>query len=188
MMRLRKKYSCKMKSAVCAAVLYVLFGALKQLSRMDTRMAAEISSWEDGMIYCLKTSKWGPALYIQKNGDTIYRLRDARIGFEDVEITFKTIDRAFLVLTGQQGLSGAYSAHAFTLRGDIQKTMSLCRCADLAEAYLFPAIMTRRILKELPAKEHFTVTVYLRLLLGILCQEHRPVKERPHIFTVAKSQ
>ena len=48
--------------------------------------------------------------------------------------------------------------------------------------------MTRRILKELPAKEHFTVTVYLRLLLGILCQEHRPVKERPHIFTVAKSQ
>ena len=107
---------------------------------------------------------------------TLVRLRDYVPGAFDVCITFKSIDAAFLVLTAQLGLAGSYSAHGFTLKGDIQKTMSLCRCADLAEAYLFPRIMTRRILKEVPAKEHFTLNIYGRILLGMLTLSYRPAQ------------
>lgn len=167
-MRLRKHLSTGVKKAVSSIVLSALFGAFKQLSAMDSRMKEEVASWEDGIIYCLKASRKGPTLIIQKQGVSIRRLKTAPLSYHDVVIQFKNIDTAFKVLTGQMGLSQAYSAHAFTLQGDIQKAMSFCRCADLAEGYLFPRIISQRILKEVPQKQHFTLTVYLRILIGFL--------------------
>ena len=167
-MRLRKHLSIGVKKAVSSIVLSVLFGAFKQLSVMDSRMKEEVASWDDGIIYCLKASKSGPTLILQKQGTSIYRLKSAPLSYHDIMIQFKNIDTAFKVLTGQMGLAKAYSAHAFTLQGDIQKTMSFCRCADLAEGYLFPKVMSRRILKVVPKKAPFTLTVYLRILIGFL--------------------
>ena len=38
--------------------------------------------------------------------------------------------------------------------------MSFVRCVEYAEAYLFPRIMTRRILREIPEKRLSTLQVY----------------------------
>lgn len=178
-MRLRRHLSTGVKKAVSSVVLSALFGAFKQLSVMDSRMKEEVASWEDGVIYCLKASKTGPSLILQKQGVSICRLKNAHLSYHDVIIQFKNIDTAFKVLTGQMGLAHAYSAHAFTLQGDIQKTMSFCRCADLAEGYLFPKVMSRRILKEVPKKQHFTLTVYVRILIGFLNGSSRAVPMAP---------
>ena len=66
----------------------------------------------------------------------------------DLEITFKSIDVAFLMFTGRLGVSKAYAEHRFTLKGEIGKAMSLVRCIDIVEAYLFPKFITKNILKE----------------------------------------
>lgn len=74
---------------------------------------------------------------------------------------------AFRVFTGRMGIAGAYAAHAFTLRGNINRTMGVVRIVDMVEGYLFPRFMTRRILKDTPKKELPALAVYLRLIPGI---------------------
>lgn len=186
-MSFKKRLSLSLKKNICAVVLYFLFGALKQLASCDTRIAKEIAAWPEGMVYCLKASKNGPFLCFEKSGDTLNRLKEYTPDSPNVRITFKSIDSAFLVLTGQLGLAGSYSAHGFILEGDVQKTMSLCRCADLAEGYLFPHVMTRRILKEVPEKEHFSLNIYGRILLGMFNRQYRQTYAAPQQYMSRKA-
>ena len=53
------------------------------------------------------------------------------------------------------------------LTGDISKTMSLVRAIDITEAYLFPSIMSKRILKSLPKKERSSLTIYRKVIFGV---------------------
>ena len=71
------------------------------------------------------------------------------------------------VLTGQMGVARAYAEHRFTLKGDIGVTMGLVRMIDIAEAYLFPRIMTKRILRSVPYKEKSTLTIYRKVFIGV---------------------
>ena len=45
-------------------------------------------------------------------------------------------------------------------KGDIARAMSVVRCVDLAEAYLFPKIMTKQILKEVPETRMGLIRTY----------------------------
>ncbi len=83
----------------------------------------------------------------------------------DVTIRFKSPDDAFRVFTGQIGIAQAYAQHRFTLRGNMGLAMPLCAIVDIAEGYLFPAVLARRILKRRP-KKISTARVYLAVLLG----------------------
>ena len=84
----------------------------------------------------------------------------------DLEITYKSIDVAFLMFTGRLGVSKAYAEHRFTLKGEIGKAMSLVRCIDIVEAYLFPKFITKNILKEIPKKSMGLVRCYGNVLFG----------------------
>ena len=85
----------------------------------------------------------------------------------DIMISFKSIDGAFLVFSGQIGTSQAYSQHRFMVKGDIAAVMSAVRCIDLTEAYLFPKIMTKRILRKVPKKQISSILVYCHAILGV---------------------
>lgn len=71
-----------------------------------------------------------------------------------------------MVLTGRQGIAQAYAAHAFTLHGDVGTAMELTRCVDVVESYLFPQVMTKRILKEVAQKNCSALALYMRMLIG----------------------
>ena len=81
-------------------------------------------------------------------------------------IRFKSPDDAFRVFTGQIGIAQAYAQHRFTLRGNMGLAMPFVRCVDIAEGYLFPTVLARRILKRRPKKEISTARVYLAVLFG----------------------
>jgi len=101
---------------------------------------------------------------IKKENGKIVRIKEAES--MDLEITFKSIDVAFLMFTGRLGVSKAYAEHRFTLKGEIGKAMSLVRCIDIAEAYLFPKFITKNILKEIPKKSMGLVRCYGNVLFG----------------------
>lgn len=46
------------------------------------------------------------------------------------------------------GITEAYAQHRFMVKGDIAEIMSIVRCIELAEVYLFPKIITKRIRVE----------------------------------------
>ena len=85
----------------------------------------------------------------------------------DIEITFKSIDHAFFMMIGKEGVANAYARHRFTLKGDITKAISFVRCVDIIEAYLFPKLITKHILKQIPKRKQAIIFVYLRLLIGV---------------------
>ena len=139
------------KTITCKLVLRVLYRALKVLVVKESRIRREFSSFKEGFTIRITLSEGGPSVFMMK---------------KDLELKFKSVDSAFLVFTGMMGISRAYAEHRIVVKGDIADTMTLVRIIDIAEAYLFPHIMTRRILRSVPNKERSSLSVYRMVLLG----------------------
>lgn len=146
-------------------ILFFLYRGMKVLYKYDTRIHQEISGWPIGRTLVLAACKKGPKLCIRRVSWGIVRVSD--IEDPDIMISFKSIDGAFLVFSGQIGTSQAYSQHRFMVKGDIAAVMSAVRCIDLTEAYLFPKIMTKRILRKVPKKQISSILVYCHAILGV---------------------
>lgn len=152
-----------LQCATCSMVSTCLFRALKFLSCRGSRVKEEACRWPQG-----KT------LRLEIPGARGFTVTGTEKGFRklpqdtpgDVTIRFKSPDDAFRVFTGQIGIAQAYAQHRFTLRGNMGLAMPFVRCVDIAEGYLFPAVLARRILKRRPKKEISTARVYLAVLFG----------------------
>lgn len=183
----KRKFIQSMKRKISEIVLYFLYGGLFQLYKKDSRIQEEIDSWENGMTYCLKCSADGPQLFIRKNSKGLQRLNPKIQKDYDTCFEFKNLDTAFLVLTGRQGVAGAYAAHGFLLQGDIVTAMSFARSIDLVEAYLFPKFITKHILKDVPKKETSAILLYASIIGGIVTGAYRRVSQPKNIYAVKSS-
>lgn len=157
----------RFQQIVCGVVLVVLYRAIRVLAHADSRVREELSQMPRGRRVRLSVSpdESAPSLTFSVSDGTIHRC--PRSAQPDIHIVFKNETMAFRVFTGRMGIAGAYAAHAFTLRGNVNETMGVVRVVDLVEGYLFPQFMTRRILKEVPDKQLPTLAVYLRLIPGV---------------------
>ena len=164
---------CQGKKLVEAVILYVLYAGIYQLYRLDTDVREEISGWEIGRVYGLQCSEKGPSLYLMRTEDGICRISSRSHHKADVFFAFKSSDQAFQVVTGQISVAHAYARHAFALSGDICHAMSFARVVDRAEFYLFPKIITERILKHQEKRQVPMVYVYIRIAAGFLTGAYR---------------
>lgn len=161
------------KLLVETVILYVLYAGIYQLYSLDTNVREEISGWRMGRVYGLQCCEGGPSLYFMKTQNGICRIAPYSHRKADVNFIFKSADQAFQVVTGQISVAAAYARHAFALSGDIGYAMSFARVVDRAEFYLFPEIMTRRILKKQEKRQVPMLYVYLRILAGIFTGAYR---------------
>lgn len=152
-----------LQCATCSMVSTCLFRALKFLSTRDSRIRAEAQNWPRGKTLRLEIPG-AKGFTITGSKDGFRKLHQDAPG--DVTIRFKSPSDAFRVFTGQISVAQAYAQHRFVLRGDMGLAMPFVRCVDLAEAYLFPACLARRILKRLPTKQISTLRVYAAVLFG----------------------
>lgn len=144
-------------------VLEVLFRAFRVLYRNDSRVKDEIDSWPDGLTLKLVCGPGGAVLAIRKDADHgVARLKRAQR--TAITMRFKSVEGAFRLLSGQIGVAEGYAKHMFSLEGDIYQSMSFVRCVDYLEAYLFPPVISKRILKELPEKQVSSLQVYAQVL------------------------
>ena len=149
---------------VNALVLQVLYRGFRVLYRNDSRVRKEIDGWNPGLTLKLVCGPGGAVLAMgKKEGCGVGRVQ--RASRTAITMRFKSVEGAFKVLSGQKGISEAYSEHMFTLEGDICQTMSFVRCVEYAEAYLFPHFWCSRILKEVPEKKLSSLLVYGQILL-----------------------
>jgi hypothetical protein len=153
------------RSLVCGVVLEVLYRGIRVLTKVDTRIHEELLALPQGKTirFSVSPAENSPKLSFVVSDGTIHKSKAQ----PDIEITFKNEKMAFRVFTGRMGIAGAYAAHAFSLRGNINETMGVVRIVDLVESYLFPKFLTRHILKEIPKKQYPTALVYLRLIPGV---------------------
>lgn len=167
-MSIHTKITMELERIICRVVLRVLQGGFQELYHLDHRIAKEMNQWENNLIYGLECPQGGASLYLQWKDGALKKVKNPPVTYHDAVIRFTSMHMAMLVLTGQIGISGAYAMHGFTLKGDIAKTMSFARCVDILESYLFPKLITKRIMTAVPKKQTSSFLVYLNIIKNII--------------------
>ncbi|MDO8964181.1 MAG: hypothetical protein Q7W30_06785 [Coriobacteriia bacterium] len=157
--------AAKRAKRVLAAVVFAVMGrGLVACARLDSRVRAEADSWPDGTTITLAIAPHGPRTTVRKTGDRLVAL-GGRAGIEPtLLVTFKNVDGAVPVLLGIKSVLQSFAEHRASLSGDIALGISLVRCLHVVEGYLFPDLMTRRILPRPATREVGHVRAYAGLL------------------------
>lgn len=133
------------RKALAAVVLAVLGRGLVASARLDERVRREVRGWPADTVVTLRIAPFGPQVSWRVAGGMLEHL-GGKEADSDLLVTFKSVDDAIPLLLGMQGVLAAFAEHRAMVRGDLAVAMSLVRCLHIVEGYLFPDIMTRRIL------------------------------------------
>ena len=151
------------RKAIAAIVLWVLGRGLIAAARLDGRIRREVESWPDSCVVTLLIAPWGPRVSWRREGATLLALGSAEAD-ADLLVTFKSVDVALPCLLGAKGVLEAFVEHRSTVSGDLKHAMSLLRCLHIVEGYLFPDIITRRILPHPAERSRGHLVAYANLL------------------------
>ncbi len=151
------------RKAVAAVVLWALGRGLIASARLDKRVRLEVAEWPDPCVVTLLIAPWGPRVSWRREGNTLRCLGSAEVD-SDLLVTFKSVDVALPVLLGMKGVLTAFAEHRSTVTGDLKHAMSLLRCLHIVEGYLFPDIITRRILPRPAERRRGHLTAYAALI------------------------
>ncbi len=133
------------RKALAAVVFAVLGRGLIASARLDERVRSEVRGWPDGTVVTLRIAPFGPQVSWRVAGGVLEHLGGGEAD-SDLLVTFKSVDDALPIVLGMQGVLAAFAEHRVTVRGDLAIAMSLVRCIHIVEGYLYPDVMTRRIL------------------------------------------
>lgn len=156
----------QLKALLIRSVLWFLGRGICACATVDSRVRAEVRDWEDGVRIGIRVAPRGPAMALEKRGGRLRFLGTRDVDTADLLITFKHIDAALPVMLGMTSVARGYAERRVTMKGDLTLAMSLVRVMLLVEAYLFPALITRRIMQRVPAREVSMLRVYLSTVLA----------------------
>jgi hypothetical protein len=155
-----------MKVLLARSALWLLGRAMCACAALDSRAQAEVRVWEDGVRIAMRVGPAGPAMVLEKRGERLRYLGATGIDTAYLVITFKHVDAALPVLLGMTSVARCWAERRMTMKGDPTLAMSVVRVMLLVEAYLFPGLITRRIMQRVPAREVSMARVYLSTLLA----------------------
>jgi len=89
-------------------------------------------------------------LHKDKEGKIKYLGADPRGKKVDLNIVFKNIEAAWLVLSFQESTATAYMHDRFIVEGDLVHSLAFVRVLDLIEVFLLPKIIAKRAVKRYP--------------------------------------
>ncbi len=151
------------KRLLAGVVFWVMGRGLVTCARLDSRVRDEVAAWPEGTVVTLLMWPGTPKTSVRKADGRLVAL-----GARDVEptllVTFKSVAASVPVLLGMKSVLQAFAEHRATVRGDIGLAMSLVRCLHIVEGYLFPDVMTRRILPRPATREAGHLRAYAGLL------------------------
>lgn len=137
------------KKFVVASAMLALGSAMETAAILDEDVRREVETWKDPMTVMFEVLPAGPYMVLEKKGGRLRYMGTKKIP-ADLVISFKTLEGAFLVMSAQIGTPQSYAEHRATLKGDVSSAMSLIRCLNIVQAYLFPKIISQRVLKRVP--------------------------------------
>jgi hypothetical protein len=106
----------------------------------------------------------GPRMTVEKRRGLL-KYRSSAPESADLIITFKSLESAFLIFTAQCGTCQGFAENRFIVNGDISMAMSLTRCLNVIQGYLFPSLISKLILKRVPPMPLYKQLVRLYIYL-----------------------
>ncbi|MFI3243525.1 MAG: hypothetical protein R3Y56_04665 [Akkermansia sp.] len=173
---LTKKIWRGIQTMVVAIVMRVLQAAFYELALSDSRVKAEMADMEEGSVYELGCFAASPQLIMQVQGGVLVR-HESCPQRPICSMSLKSLGIAFRLFTGQLGIAAANAQHGFTMSGDVAATMRFVRMVCITEAYLFPHIIAKHVLIDVPKKEGSSILLYAKILGGLLINKYS--KPRP---------
>ena len=137
---------------------------LVSCSKIEEAVKEELKFYEDGFIIELKVLNTDTKVAVMKMGNEFKYLGSKYNISPDLSIIFKSYKGALLLVLGQIGVYEGYAQHRFIVEGDFIKGMPFVRILYYVEVYLFPKIISKKILKEMPNRSSTKLNAYLRLL------------------------
>lgn len=161
---IKRKMIWQIKVFISRIVLFFLYRGFKIINKVEPKVYKETANWKEGYTIKIQTCINGPSLLLEKKHDSIVKLKQEQTC--DLEIIFKNLDTAFLLLTGRLGIAKAYCEHRFLLKGNIIEAMSLVRCLDIVETYLFPKFIAKHLVKKIEPLQISKMITYLRVIMN----------------------
>lgn len=137
------------KKFVVQSGLFLVGRAMEAAAVLDKDVRSEVAGWKDPFTFLFKVLPNGPCMVMKKQGGVL-RYAGADPVEADLTVFFKNIEAAFLVFSAQIGSPQGYAEHRMALKGDASQAMSIIRCMEITQAYLFPKILASRALKRVP--------------------------------------
>lgn len=148
-----KKVKKTFKHRLSSIVMAVLGKGIRYAYKKDTRVKDDLDSIGDEYSIKLAVNPNGPCMLFGKKDGTVFSHKCAFNDAADITLSFKGIDGAFLMFTGQMGLADGYAQHRFTVQGDLYKVLSIVRVMNIVEAYLFPKFFAKRLMNPVPKRQ-----------------------------------
>lgn len=157
---------------IVSVVLRVVHAALVELQTLDSRVAQEFARFPEGLCYSIRTGFQGPSLHVLWQHGELKRVKNVPAS-SVCHLRIKSLALSFQLFTGQMGMAQAYARHAFTMAGEVADVMRLARLVNLVEAYLFPKIITRRIMTDVPDTQVCFLRAYARIAWGFITRKYK---------------
>jgi aldehyde:ferredoxin oxidoreductase len=141
-----------LKQGLVKTILFILGRALQTASKLDKSIQKELEAFPVGYTAMMYTLPHGPGMAVQKNANGTFTYLGLKIKPEqaDLVIFMKHTEAALMMLTGQIGTSQAMAEHRMMVKGNIHLGMVFTRCLNIVETYLFPQLIVKRILRNVP--------------------------------------
>jgi hypothetical protein len=140
------------KQAVVNIVFFVLGRGLQSAAKHDAAIQKEVAAWPENTVVLFTVLPEGPRMALTRSPEGRLTYAGAHVLDKDatIVVAFKNIQCAFMMLTAQVGTAQAYSEHRLAVRGDLVLALSIIRCLNVIERYLFPTFIAKNILRRLP--------------------------------------
>ncbi|MHA1972532.1 MAG: hypothetical protein ACTSW1_06055 [Candidatus Hodarchaeales archaeon] len=139
----------RFKKFLVKLVLFTLGRSIVSVSRFDSKVKTEIENWPENTSIIFKVLPNGPSMSLLCFNKKLYK---KKVNEEEASIViyFKNLESAFMALTAQLSTIDAFMQHRNLLKGDPAVAMSLVRCLNIVQTYLFPSLIAKRVIKRLP--------------------------------------
>jgi hypothetical protein len=158
--------------AYVAALFDVMGRLLVAASECDPELEREIAGFRDGLVIGFSVlGSPNLRLRLGVRDKRFVRLPNATPA--ELEIVFKHVSHAFLVLTFQEGTAQAYANERMITLGDTSLSLRFMRCLNRMEAATLPRFVVLRALKSAPditapEKRRLASTIFGRLARGLV--------------------
>ncbi len=139
----------KLKKAIVTAGFFALGRVLESASKVDDDMKKEIADWHEGFSFYMKILPQGPSLAMRKGKDYLEFLGLKELKNANMIVEVKNLEIAFKMITAQVGAHHVFAMHQIGVIGNIADSMRFIRMIYIAEDYLFPPFLGKKVVKKI---------------------------------------
>lgn len=184
--KLKLPLQAKLQRQYVATLLDIVGRSLVVSSQVDANIQQEIAHFPIGFRFAMNVFATDLAFYAEvteRKQLCLITAEQAKAQGLDLEIRFKHLQHAFLVLSFQESTARAFANDRMVVNGDLSHAVRLVRCLNQLESVILPKLVARLAVKHypddltLPHKVKLASQIYVKVAQSYL----KTLKDARHV-------